>query len=64
MVIDALGFGNVTSLAAVSGLEGEGFVSRTLLGIDGDPTGVLWTRSRNDGCADQHQGIRQEGGTR
>jgi hypothetical protein len=41
MVIDALGFGNVTSLAAVSGLEGEGFVSRTLLGIEGDPTGVL-----------------------
>jgi hypothetical protein len=41
MVIDAVGLGNVTSLAAVSGLEGDGFVSRTLLGIDGDPTGVL-----------------------
>ena len=41
MVIDALGLGNVTSLAAVSGLEGEGFVNRSLLDIEGDPAGVL-----------------------
>jgi prepilin-type processing-associated H-X9-DG protein len=41
MVIEALGLGNVTTLAAVSGLDGEGFVSRMLVGIDGDPTGVL-----------------------
>ncbi len=41
MVVDALGLGNVTSLAAVSGLEGEGFVNRTLVGTEGDPAGVL-----------------------
>ena len=41
IIIEALGLGNVTSLATVSGLEGEGFVNRTLLGIEGDPTGVL-----------------------
>ncbi len=40
-MIDAAGLGNVTSLAAVSGLEGEGFVSRTLVGIEGKPAGIF-----------------------
>jgi prepilin-type processing-associated H-X9-DG protein len=41
MAIDALGLSNVTSLAAVSGLDGEGFLNRTFVGVEGDPTGVL-----------------------
>jgi len=40
-IIDALGLGNVTSLTAVTGLDKEGFVSRSLLGIDGQPTGIF-----------------------
>jgi hypothetical protein len=39
--LDALGLGNVTSLAAVTGLDGEGFVSKTLLATDGEPQGLL-----------------------
>jgi len=40
-ITDAVGLGNVTSLSAVSGLDKEGFVSRTLLAIDGEPQGIL-----------------------
>ena len=40
-VIDAAGLGNVTTLAAVSGLDGEGVVNRTFVGIEGEPAGVL-----------------------
>ncbi len=40
-VIDAAGLGNVTTLAAATGLEGEGIVSRTLLGIEGQPAGIF-----------------------
>ncbi len=40
-MIDALGFNNVTSLASVSGLEGDGWTSNTLLAIDGQPAGIL-----------------------
>jgi prepilin-type processing-associated H-X9-DG protein len=40
-VLDALGLGNVTSLGAVSGLDKEGYVSRTLLAIDGKPQGIF-----------------------
>ncbi|HKD37968.1 MAG TPA: hypothetical protein VKB78_14245, partial [Pirellulales bacterium] len=39
--LDALGISNVTSLASVSGLEKDGWTSNTLLGIDGEPTGVF-----------------------
>jgi len=40
-ITDAVGLGNVTSLSAVSGLDKEGFVSRTLLAIDGEPQGIF-----------------------
>jgi len=40
-VLDALGLSNVTSLGAVSGLDKEGYVSRTLLAIDGKPQGIF-----------------------
>ncbi|NQU22885.1 MAG: DUF1559 domain-containing protein [Candidatus Nealsonbacteria bacterium] len=39
--LGALGLTNVTSLSSVTGLDGEGFVSRTLLGFNGEPSGVL-----------------------
>jgi prepilin-type processing-associated H-X9-DG protein len=41
MLIDAAGLGNVTTLAAVSGLDGEGMLNRTFIRLDGEPTGVL-----------------------
>jgi len=40
-VLEAVGLGNVTSLASVAGLDKEGYVSRTLLALDGQPAGVL-----------------------
>ena len=40
-IVDAAGLGNVTSLASVTGLDGEGFVNRTLLSIDGEPKGIF-----------------------
>ena len=40
-MIQTLGLGNVTSIASVTGLEGEGFVSRSLLATDGDPQGIF-----------------------
>ncbi len=40
-IIDAAGLGNVTMLASVSGLEGDGVVHRTFVGIDGEPAGVF-----------------------
>ena len=40
-MIDAAGLGNVTTLAAVSGLDGEGVVNRTFVGIEGEPAGVF-----------------------
>jgi len=40
-VLNALGLGNVTSLASVTGLDGESFLSRTLVGIEGEPAGVF-----------------------
>ena len=40
-VVDALGLGNVDSLSSVTGLDAGGFVSRTLVAIDGEPQGVL-----------------------
>lgn len=39
--IQATGLGNVQSLASVTGLEGTGFVGRSLLQLDGDPAGLL-----------------------
>ncbi len=39
--IGALGLTNVTSLSSVTGLDGQGFVSRTLLGFKGEPSGLL-----------------------
>ncbi|MGO8691020.1 MAG: DUF1559 domain-containing protein [Thermoguttaceae bacterium] len=37
----AAGLGNVTSLSAVSGLDGDGMVTRMLVGIKGEPAGVF-----------------------
>jgi hypothetical protein len=40
-VLDAVGLNNLTSLSSVSGLEGTGWVSNTLLAMDGRPTGIF-----------------------
>ncbi len=40
-MIDAAGLANVTSLAVVSGLDGEGTLNRMLVGIEGEPAGVF-----------------------
>jgi len=40
-IIEALGLGNVTALSSVTGLDDEGFVSRVLLGIEGQPGGIF-----------------------
>lgn len=40
-ILTALGLDNATSLASVTGLDQKGFVSKTLVGIDGTATGVL-----------------------
>ncbi len=37
----AMGLGNATALVSVSGLDGEGMLSRTLVQIDGQPAGLL-----------------------
>ena len=37
----AAGLGNVTSFSAVSGLDGDGIVTRVLVGIEGEPAGLL-----------------------
>ena len=39
--IEALGLANATALVDVSGLEGEYYVEKTLLGLDGGPRGLL-----------------------
>jgi hypothetical protein len=40
-VLDATGLAGVTSMASVTGLDKAGFVSQTLIGIDGEPSGVM-----------------------
>ncbi|MEN6451811.1 MAG: DUF1559 domain-containing protein [Thermoguttaceae bacterium] len=40
-VLKAIGFGNVTTLRGVTGLDQGGFVNKSLLDIDGSPEGVL-----------------------
>ncbi len=40
-VVAALGLDKVTSLVQAAGLEGEGFVGRTLLATEGEPGGLL-----------------------
>jgi hypothetical protein len=40
-VLDALGVNNLTSLASVSGLDGSGWTSRELLGMEGPPAGIF-----------------------
>ena len=40
-VLDAFGLGNVTSLASVTGLDDNAFISRKLVSIDGEPEGVF-----------------------
>jgi hypothetical protein len=40
-VVQALGLTNVTALATVGGLDGDGYVSKTLVGVQGEPEGVL-----------------------
>jgi hypothetical protein len=41
VVLDALGLNNLTSLASVSGLDGTGWASNSLLAMDGPPTGIF-----------------------
>lgn len=41
VAVDALGLREVTFMASATGLDKKGFVSRTLLGLDGRPEGVL-----------------------
>ena len=40
-ILEALGVNNLTSLASVSGLDGNGWTSNVLLGMDGPPAGVF-----------------------
>jgi len=40
-VLQATGLSDVTSLCSVTGLDQEGFVSRTLLGFSGQPRGIF-----------------------
>jgi hypothetical protein len=40
-VVETLGLDKVTSLVQAAGLEGEGFVGRTLLATEGEPRGLL-----------------------
>jgi hypothetical protein len=40
-ILEALGVSNLTSLASVSGLDGNGWTSNVLLGMDGAPAGVF-----------------------
>ena len=40
-IVEALGLGNVTALTSVTGLDDDGFVSRSLLAVDGELQGVL-----------------------
>ncbi len=40
-IITSLGLDNVTALSSVTGLDEEGFVSRTLLEIGGEPSGIF-----------------------
>jgi hypothetical protein len=40
-VIEALGLGNVTALATAGGLDGDGYASKSLLGVQGEPSGIL-----------------------
>ncbi|MHC4178404.1 MAG: DUF1559 domain-containing protein [Planctomycetota bacterium] len=41
LALVATGLADVTSLASVTGLDDEGFVSRTVLGLEGEPRGLL-----------------------
>ncbi len=40
-LLDALGISNLTSVASMSGLEGDGWTNNLLLGMDGPPAGVF-----------------------
>ena len=40
-VLDAIGLDNVTYLASVTGLDGQGTIARTLVAIEGEPQGVF-----------------------
>jgi prepilin-type processing-associated H-X9-DG protein len=40
-IIDALGLSGLTSLASVTGLDEQGFVNKTLVGIEGKPSGII-----------------------
>jgi hypothetical protein len=50
--IRASGLGGVKSLSAVTGLEGKGFVARTLLELDGEPEGLLRIAAQQPLAAD------------
>ena len=40
-ILKAIGVGNITSLSSVSGLDKTGYVTEAIIGLDGEPTGVL-----------------------
>jgi hypothetical protein len=40
-ILEALGVSNLTSLASMSGLDGNGWTSNVLLGMDGAPSGIF-----------------------
>ncbi|MGA2254061.1 MAG: DUF1559 domain-containing protein [Thermoguttaceae bacterium] len=40
-VIEALGLGNASAVAMLSGLDGDGYVSKGLWGVQGEPRGIL-----------------------
>jgi hypothetical protein len=40
-LLETLGISNLTSLASMSGLEGSGWTSNMLLGMDGPPSGIF-----------------------
>ncbi len=40
-ILDPLGLNNLTSLSSVSGLDGDGWASNSLLAMDGPPSGIF-----------------------
>jgi hypothetical protein len=41
LVLDAIGLSNVTAVASATGLDGDGFIHRTLVRVEGQPTGIM-----------------------
>lgn len=58
--LDALGFKELTAFGSVSGLDATGYVSRTWLGLDGEPRGLLTTLAAKPLTAEDLAPIPQE----